>query len=164
MTNYISSTSSSDKTYAIHPGDHCRGWSAATLEISAAIFNEDKDALRRLGYFNDADTLSMLDDGAGNHDMEFFWTNKSSKTYEQLQALYCSVMPSVLANKDNPELFAGYHHDRRTPNELPRQSFAVSTKLSRSHVASIPHHVHLTGSHVHFHVSCQLKLTSKATS
>lgn len=55
--------------------------------------------------------------------MEFFWTNKSSRTYAQLQALYCSRMPSVIANKDNPEIFAGYHHDRRTPKPVAQGIF-----------------------------------------
>ena len=111
-----------------------RVWSPEQLELSAAFLNEDKDAqrdaLRKLGYLNDADTLAMLAEVSSNDtlaekcgDMAFFWTNKSSLSYQQLQVLYCSRMPAVLDAEDNPKIFAGYHHDRRTPKPVVQGIF-----------------------------------------
>ncbi|MGO9399899.1 MAG: hypothetical protein ACLP19_18960 [Xanthobacteraceae bacterium] len=108
------------------PPEPPRVWSPEEIAIHTAFINNDKKAIyearRASGYLNDADISSMLEEISGD-DMGFFWTNKSSHTYEQLQALYCSVMPSVLATKDNPKIFAGYHHDKRTPKSVVQGIF-----------------------------------------
>jgi Replicase family/Primase C terminal 1 (PriCT-1) len=101
-------------------------WSPEQLELNAAILNDDKDAerlaLRKLGLLNDVDTLSMLADKCGD-DLELFWTNKSSWTYEKLQAHYVSRIPSVLANKDDPQIFCGYHHEKRSSKSVVKGIF-----------------------------------------
>ena len=103
-----------------------RVWSAKQLEISAAVINEDETALRlalrKPGSLNDAEISLLLTEQSAD-DMGFFWNNRSSWSYEELQFHYCCLMPSVVANKDNPTIFCGYHHEKRTSKSVVKGIF-----------------------------------------